>query len=350
VSAAPPLDIYDVAVSSAPCRVTALLVGLLLLAFAPGHAVASTTIGQLDPGTPTGSCLGTTYWAQNASAGPSYSAPSNGVITAWSHQAGAATGRQLGLRIFRLVSGTTYTLTGSSGVQILTASSLNSFPTRIPVKAGEKLGLYVGNPAGVFPDLGGGASCAFSGAVGDLIHEGAANPEPPVGTDTSLLVSYTGIYRLNVTAKIEPDADGDGYGDETQDACPASASSYGSCPTPDDKGKDKTPPRATVARKRNSVKDNHVSVRVTSDETGTATTTGTISVPNASKVYRLKRVTTALRRNVATKLELRIPKKARKPIARALKKRRKLRARLTIVVADAAGNTTTIRSSVSLRR
>ena len=36
-------------------------------------------------------------------------------------------------------------------------------------------------------------------------------------------------YRLNVTARLEADADQDGFGDETQDACPGVAGSESGC-------------------------------------------------------------------------------------------------------------------------
>jgi hypothetical protein len=332
----------------ATARAGILMLALLAFAF-PANAHGSTTIGQLDPATPTGSCMGTSYWVQNASAGPSYAVPSKGVITAWSHKAGAAAGRQLGLRVFRLVSGVTYTLAGTSGIQTLTPGSLNSFATRIPVVAGDRLGLYVGNPGTGFPDLGGGASCSFSGGIGDLVNEGSASPEPAVGANTNLVGVYTGIYRLNVTAKVEPDVDGDGYGDETQDACPANPATTAVCAPPKDK-KGRRAPRGKITGKSDSVKDNAVSVKVTADVAVTATTTGTVRVPHASRVYRLVRTKTSLAANVTKKLKLAIPRKARRPIARALSRHRRTKAKLTIVLEDAAGNTSTLKSSVALRR
>ena len=39
-------------------------------------------------------------------------------------------------------------------------------------------------------------------------------------------------FRLNVSATVEPDADGDGYGDVTQDTCPSRATSQGDCQPP----------------------------------------------------------------------------------------------------------------------
>jgi hypothetical protein len=277
-----------------------------------------------------------------------YTVPANGVVVSWKHKANLVAGRELGLRMFRLVGGTTYTLVGSSGVQTLTPNVTNSFATRIPVKAGDRLGLYVGNPgSGIPPDVGGGASCAFAGSAGDLLHEGPASPEPAVGSNTDLSASYANIYRLNLTASVEPDADGDGYGDETQDGCPASATAQTSCPAAP---KDTTPPGAAFSSRRDSVKDNAVSFAITANEAATATVTGTVNVPNASKTYRLRHTTASLQKGVSKKLTLRIAKKARKPIKRALRRHQKLNARLTVILKDAAGNTATLRSTVSLRR
>jgi hypothetical protein len=39
----------------------------------------------------------------------------------------------------------------------------------------------------------------------------------------------TYIYRVSVSARLEPDLDGDDYGDETQDRCPMDATTHGSC-------------------------------------------------------------------------------------------------------------------------
>jgi len=38
---------------------------------------------------------------------------------------------------------------------------------------------------------------------------------------------------VDVAANFEPDIDGDGYGDVTQDACPESAAVHGTCSRPD---------------------------------------------------------------------------------------------------------------------
>jgi hypothetical protein len=76
---------------------------------------------------------------------------------------------------------------------------------------------------------------------------------------------------------------------------------------------------------------------------------GTLSVPGAARVYTLrpaKRRTVARGTRVA--LKLRVPAKAAGAARRALRRHRKIRASLTVTVADAAGNTTTLKRTVRL--
>ena len=57
-------------------------------------------------------------------------------------------------------------------------------------------------------------------------HDSSGDVLPPtMGT-----FARTPDLQLNVSAILEPDADGDGFGDETQDQCPTDASTQGPCP------------------------------------------------------------------------------------------------------------------------
>ena len=49
---------------------------------------------------------------------------------------------------------------------------------------------------------------------------------PGLGTYSN----YGGGYEVTIQYTIEPDADHDGYGDETQDLCPTDATTHGPCP------------------------------------------------------------------------------------------------------------------------
>jgi Ca2+-binding RTX toxin-like protein len=133
------------------------------------------------------------------------------VITSWSTQANANTGKDAELKVFA-PTGTpgSYLVRGQEGPHILAAGVLNTFPARIPVEAGNILGLYHSTI---------GSACAVNGVVGDMtsyISVPGATPDPPVGSTYNTNMNDAGL-RVNISAQLEPDCDNDGLGDETQD-------------------------------------------------------------------------------------------------------------------------------------
>ncbi len=97
-------------------------------------------------------------------------------------------------------------------------SKISSFQTRIPIPAGGYVGLTV--PGGTVPGF-------QSSAGGQATY---SRTEAPASGVTGVVgESHNGAILYD--ADIEPDADGDGYGDVTQDSCPSSASIHESpCP------------------------------------------------------------------------------------------------------------------------
>jgi hypothetical protein len=188
--------------------------GLMVLA-GPTAAGAATTIGQtFTP--PAGGC-GSGTDLQTTSPGSSYAAPADGVITSWSHQANE-TPPELQFKVARSVGGNDYTIVGESTSQAMTAGELNTFPTRIPVQAGDVIGFHVGTTG----------SCIEPTAAGFGYHYLFANVA--AGTTTGFFDGGGGGGQLDVSAELEPDADADGFGDETQDQCPADAGPGEGCP------------------------------------------------------------------------------------------------------------------------
>src|SRR4051794_10313261 len=172
-----------------------------LLAMVPS-ANAATTIGQVF--TPTAQTTATV--AQTGiTSGTGYTVPSDGVITAWGFQADPD-GAALRLTVVRSLGGDQYTVVGESDPVTATPNQTQSFSTRVPVKAGD----YVGTVASS------GKSVAYTGAQTDTVVL-TPGDQPPGSSGT-----YSNVQgiRMDVTATIEPDADGDGFGDETQDICP----------------------------------------------------------------------------------------------------------------------------------
>jgi len=321
---------------------------------AAGPAAAATAIGQLDPGTPSSTCAGRSTWVQAAEAGtPSYVVPAGRwVLVSWSHRANSTAGRELGLRVLRPTSTPgSYTVVGAGALRVLTPGGINTFYERITVMGGDLLGLRVGNPPSGLDLIGGGAACAFDAPVANTVRYSVLADEPPVGAAALLAAALTG-YRLNVTGRLEADADGDGYGDETQDGCPASAGTASGCAPPPGgtSPADTTPPSAKLVSRRDSIRDGRIAVWITTNEAATVTARGSLSVGRSARLYRLRSATARVVANKRERLILRLSRKARRAARRALQRRKRPRVRVSVALRDAAGNTGSAKRTVRLRR
>jgi hypothetical protein len=184
-----------------------LALSISVVAVEASSAGAATQVGQTF--TPAPFCSSGYTWLQ-----AEYSVPSDGVITNWQYQAGLDGAPQLKFKVGRLVSGNIYSIVGESDTVTPVASALNQYPIRIPVKTGDLIGFYTVTDGGCDQpnpafteltnqsDLATGAQAPFSGAP----------------------------YEMDVAASVEPDADHDGFGDETQDQCSTNAGTQGACP------------------------------------------------------------------------------------------------------------------------
>lgn len=172
----------------------------------------------------------TVFSATHGAASPlSATAPVSGVITEWKVntaliKAGEeipaeaeAIGRiyRQTLDVFRPAGGANYTVAAQAEGGTLNLSGISTYSSRIPVQAGDLLGLS--GPIVVY--------CQTEDPADTI---GAAKVTPAVGA-TATFTTVPGV-QVPVTAKIEPDVDGDGYGDETQDKCPQSAAYQTPCP------------------------------------------------------------------------------------------------------------------------
>jgi hypothetical protein len=170
-----------------------VLPAMLALVAGVSPAGATVTVGQVAPTTPTPVCASPVDRVQpSISSGNSYVMPANGTITSWSTNAGASSG-QLKLKVFRLVSGTTYMAVGQDGPRDLTLNSLNTFASNVAVKAGDLVGLnsFSGSPNCSFEFLG--DSYLRVPTTGDLANGESADFSLPV-TDR----------HLNISGALEP--------------------------------------------------------------------------------------------------------------------------------------------------
>jgi hypothetical protein len=203
-------------------RGIAITAGALALALAfPGAAGASQTIGQT--GLDGGACTNRVFVQHDLTSGLGYSPSSSGVITSWSTAANGSTGQTLQLVVLSHGSGLEYTVLRRDSVRTLTnLNALNTFPgLHVPIEGGQLIGVY--QP----PDSQ--ADCEASASTGDNVtYSDVGDPGDNVPADYAS--AFDTAFKVNAQAVVEPDADHDGFGDETQDQCPSNASIQGSCP------------------------------------------------------------------------------------------------------------------------
>jgi hypothetical protein len=92
------------------------------------------------------------------------------------------------------------------------------FDTRIPVQAGDHFGAYAPESSAIL----------FCSTESEADVLGAKKAD--IGPGSTADYEPAPKIQLALSVTIEPDVDGDGYGDETQDKCPQSAATHDPCP------------------------------------------------------------------------------------------------------------------------
>lgn len=167
--------------------------GLIALGVA-STARAVVTIGQTGADDPV-VCSADDEALPSVSTGTQYDVPSTGgivnwTLTSWSHQARAVPDQQIKVKVWRQVSGLTYTVVGQDGPRDLVSGVLNTFTASIPVKSGDILGIT---------PLTDNTNCAF-GPFGETYYLG--DGDAATGAQTTFTAS-TG-RRLNISATLQP--------------------------------------------------------------------------------------------------------------------------------------------------
>ena len=144
--------------------------------------------------------------------------PEAGVITSWRINAAPFAEHEVQyLKVMRPTGiPNSFATVGESEAAPVRHPGVNAFLTRITVAAGDHLGTF-GTPGTFF---------CVTGNPGDEM--GVAEGNPPIGTREVFTPGAT--TQAALAATVEPDVDGDGYGDETQDGCPQSAPLQNVCP------------------------------------------------------------------------------------------------------------------------
>lgn len=186
-------------------------------------------------------CLASCLYVQAALGGASTAASTPGVIVRWRVLNGSSGAYRINVltdnpegsggayHAYHVLSiGETVTVTAPTTPAF---PKISSFPARLPIPAGAYVGLTV--PGGTIPGF-------QSSAGGQAKYSSTSAPFP--GISSVVGESHNGAILYD--ADIEPDVDGDGYGDVTQDSCPVSASVHeGPCPAAAGVGGASTGPR-----------------------------------------------------------------------------------------------------------
>jgi hypothetical protein len=149
-------------------------------------------------------------------------APSGGVVTKWKVNSGVPTAVGQKLQILRPTGVPNQFQTVAESTPATVSLGLNSFDTRLPIQAGDRPAV-AGAPGGSV------AAPLYCGTGNPADEMGALTPESTLGS-TNTYPPAPGLVAA-VSAIVEPDADSDGFGDETQDKCPQSNAVQAPCPT-----------------------------------------------------------------------------------------------------------------------
>ncbi|HEX6228625.1 MAG TPA: hypothetical protein VFZ41_04080 [Solirubrobacterales bacterium] len=310
-------------------RAIAAAIGLLFAAhLGAASASAATEVGN--------DCVGnavdvdvTMVQRSSASARP-LSVPAAGVLTRWSVEVINYPGAVLhSLKVLRPMATSQFRAVAEAYARV--RSGLNSFEARLPVQKGDRFGL--GGTGEIFYCEGLSASEELWKGGFDL----------PLGNQGFFVTDPAAGVPL--VATVEPDADGDGYGDESQDGCPQSAAFQGPCPTAD--------LDLIALRRRGSVL-----LLVTSSSETPVRVSAFARIPG-KRAPKRKRARVSARAKLPTqtktvapgkfvRFNLRYTKRLRTALS-GLPRSKSLTLRITSSATDVAGRVTTKRLSLKLR-
>jgi hypothetical protein len=261
------------------------------------------------------------------------SAPSGGVITNWRVTVVPVPfGFAQTFKVLRLnPAAKTAQVIAEEGRTL--AGGVNSFATRIPVQAGDRLSLFgtgmvqtlICSTPGTDSLIGG-----FSGNGGGV---GSGNP----------YIELPEEFRIPVAAVLEPDADNDGFGDETQDKCPQNAAVQVPCPVA-------VIDSFALAKKGKAV------VLVATNSATSVTVSGSAKLPKAKKgkkarssaQAKLAKVTKVVDPGKLVRFTLNFPKSLKSAVA-GLPKGKSVTLNLTATAPNLAGPASTDKAKLKLK-
>lgn len=298
-------------------------------------AGAAVTIGSDLTRTPFESsfCPAKCSWTQTALTGRNARAPQSGVLVRWRIKTDGPSG-PIAIRVMRPGAGTELTGIATGADVTASAAGISVFPVRIPIQAGDALGIDFDstNTAGIKPDGPGEVDNVALYHTPNLL-DGTTLPAFAVNTGTELLLN----------GDIESDTDQDGFGDESQDLCPGTSGQINGCVA-------LAPALKLTVAKRQSIR--RLAATVSLDRVGSVQARATVSYKLRGKRVTLstKLVKSSLATLTNRKLKFAFTRAQRAKIGTQLKRGRKLSAKLRFVARDTVGSSSNSSRTVRLKR
>lgn len=185
-----------------------------IIAIGAASTAGATTIGSKCVSNTSGP---TTLLVTGGASASQYVVPFNGILTRWGTDRTLSTfDGKLRALLARYV-GSDLTIVSTTDRGFAWPNTIGEFSARLPVTAGDILGIT---------SIDSEPRMCNTGLAGDAVSYTGAVAAGDSFTPSGLIGNIVPVW-----AEIEPDADGDGYGDETQDKCPQSAATIEACPT-----------------------------------------------------------------------------------------------------------------------
>ena len=256
-------------------------------------------------------------------------APSAGVVTKIRSNVPAVLpfATPISVKILRNAGGNLYTAVNQATVNA--APGISTSNVRLPALAGDRLGLH-GLPFSFEGTPIEGFSWYCDEMPGSTL--GAALGDVPTGATAVFEGATDG--RVPLVATLEPDADNDGFGDESQDLCPQGAAVQTACP-------------AVTIDAYSLVGGNAVKVLVATSTQAPVKVTGTVKLGKGSKAT-LKGGTKGVPAGKLVRFTLKFPGSLKEKL-RELESNQKLTLKITASATNVAGQVSTDKLKAKLK-
>ena len=205
---------------------------LLALAALPAVAAGAVVVGSDLTNLPNanGTCGSGCTTLETATAPNAIKSPMDGVIVSWSSRGGSGTVGTFGslrVRVLRNTSGSTFRAVRSGP---MTAVPMRATADIITIQVNPGVPINVNDYVGIDVLGSSGALSQRTMASASFTYQGWQPPLADGVTAPPTFGPFNNVREMLYQATIEPDADHDGFGDETQDKCPGTQGPAQGCP------------------------------------------------------------------------------------------------------------------------